>query len=394
MLRGKSHSIASGVRDEPRRQPPTSRTKSVVLVDDRISAVYDRPARSSAAPPVIHERSSLLSAAEKSTCYRYIQSRQHAALDFASKDGSVARALVKSKLGVDVFASPLHWEDVRATVRVNGTVKDVMKLLCSPTSDEFLANQRIIMGDHVVDAKVLDLIRSEGNFFHCGLKWMAVKGMIDHPHTFDFVSLDYTDVSRMDDDSWMGYRVVESIRLGVCPPKPEYSRASVRCEAYLVMETSTPHVVEVTYAAHIDWKAPGTSRPKLQAFHDHVIDRLINIRTYAESMRLAKLAIIGTEKWVRDTDRTECSVCTDTFRLMLRRHHCRMCGEVICRKCNTKVHVPTGLNDAKTCRVRVCFYCLMKSRETETDLLAPLNPREARLNGLVEATFLCPEMDD
>ncbi|OQR82313.1 hypothetical protein ACHHYP_16225 [Achlya hypogyna] len=390
MLRGKSQSLG---RDEPRRHQ--SRTRSVVLHEDRMSAVHDRTKSLVGARPPIPERTSLLSAAEKSTCYRYIQSRQHAALDFASVQSSVARSLVKSKLGVDVYASPLHWEDVRATVRVNGTVKDIMKLLCSPTSEEYLANQKVLLGDQCLDAKVLDLIRSEGNFFHCGLKWMAVKGLIDHPDAFDFVSLDYTDVSRMDDDSWMGYRVVESIRLGVCPPKPEFTRASVRCEAYLVMETATPHVVEVTYAAHIDWKAPSASRPKLLAFHDHVIERLINIRSHAENMRLAKLAIIGTENWVRDTDRKECSVCEEPFRFMLRRHHCRMCGEVICRKCNTKVHVPTGLADkSKTCRVRVCLYCLMKARETETDLLAPLNPREARMNGIVEATFLCPEMDD
>ncbi|KAF0688561.1 Aste57867_19806 [Aphanomyces stellatus] len=351
-----------------------------------------------------------LGASEKRTCYKYIQSRQQSALEFSSPD--VNREHIKTKNGVDVYESRLMWQDIRAVTRMNGTVKDVMTLLCADDSATFAANQKVrtiafrvpcltheavqeILGDAFVDAKVLDSCladsKHDSSHYHCGLKWLALRGDSDvgQPVSFDMVFLDYTDVSKTADKLWMGFRIVESIRVKGCPPIAGLTRASIRSEVYVVTDTSTRGVVEVTYAAHMDWKLIG--KQKMDGLADAVIQRLVNIRTHCENQRLKKIEILDPTEWIQDAARSKCAVCDLAFQFMLRtRHHCRMCGEVICRKCNTKVDVPTGLGN-KQLRVRVCVHCLTKCRETQTELLQRPSAVPVTRDRTLEQTFLCPE---
>ncbi|RQM18953.1 hypothetical protein B5M09_004813 [Aphanomyces astaci] len=355
-----------------------------------------------------------LGVSEKRTCYKYIQSRQLSALEFSSPD--VVRDLVKSKNGVDVYESRLMWQDIRAVTRINGTVKDVMALLCADDTESFVACQKEILGDDFVGAKVLDSCLSDAkhdsSHYHCGLKWLAVTGDVDQgqPSTFDMVFLDYTDVCQTADKLWMGFRIVESIRVKGCPPIPgqvlphsfhkdihhhhggsvyRCTRASIRSEVYVVADTATWGVVEVTYAAHMDWKMPG--KPKVDRLSDAVIQRLTNMRLFCESQRLKKIEIMDPLDWVQNAARSSCAICDLAFQFVLRtRHHCRMCGEVICRKCNSKVDVPTGFG-MKQLRVRVCVHCLVRCRETQTELLQRPSAQPATRNRQREETFLCPD---
>ncbi|ETV97104.1 hypothetical protein H310_09913 [Aphanomyces invadans] len=355
-------------------------------VRSAVSTGSPSPAATVRAAPIQHT----LGPTEKRTCYKYIQSRHQSALEFSSP--AVVRDFVKTKNGVDVFESRLTWQDIRAVTRINGTVKDVMALLCANDTDTFAACQKTILGDEFVAAKVLDTCLSDAkhdsSHYHCGLKWLAI--MVDsdqvQPKIFDVVFLDYTDVCHTTEKQWMGYRIVESIRVVGCPPLPGCTRASIRSEVYVVMDTSTRGVVEVTYAAHMDWKMPG--KPKMDGLADAVIQRLTNMRIHCENERLKKLEIINPVDWVHNTARSKCAICDVAFHFILRkRHHCRMCGEVICRKCNTKIDVPIGLG-AKQLRVRVCVHCLVKCRETQTELLQRPSAQPATRNR--EQTFLCP----
>lgn len=38
--------------------------------------------------------------------------------------------------------------------------------------------------------------------------------------------------------------------------------------------------------------------------------------------------------WQPDHDTKSCMICTKRFGLLLRRHHCRKCGQVVCDKCS------------------------------------------------------------
>jgi len=52
--------------------------------------------------------------------------------------------------------------------------------------------------------------------------------------------------------------------------------------------------------------------------------------------------------WVPNEDAPNCAVCGSKFRMMLRRHHCRVCGEVVCAKCSNH-----RLFDQRACTL--CF---------------------------------------
>jgi hypothetical protein len=62
--------------------------------------------------------------------------------------------------------------------------------------------------------------------------------------------------------------------------------------------------------------------------------------------------------WVQDIASKECQKCGDKFTLLKRRHHCRMCGSLVCHSCSTnRAHIPT-----ETKMVRVCDPCIMKMK--------------------------------
>jgi hypothetical protein len=38
--------------------------------------------------------------------------------------------------------------------------------------------------------------------------------------------------------------------------------------------------------------------------------------------------------WVSDQEVKECPLCNRAFSLLVRKHHCRQCGNVICSRCS------------------------------------------------------------
>jgi hypothetical protein len=46
--------------------------------------------------------------------------------------------------------------------------------------------------------------------------------------------------------------------------------------------------------------------------------------------------------WRPDAEATRCSFCSTRFTLRLRRHHCRVCGDIFCKTCTTRVASAPG----------------------------------------------------
>jgi len=55
-------------------------------------------------------------------------------------------------------------------------------------------------------------------------------------------------------------------------------------------------------------------------------------------------------QWIPDQSRPNCSKCQRKFDNVHRRHHCRICGEVFCKKCSSR----------KVATKRVCDDCKLK----------------------------------
>jgi hypothetical protein len=66
--------------------------------------------------------------------------------------------------------------------------------------------------------------------------------------------------------------------------------------------------------------------------------------------------LVDPNDWVADHERTVCNVCTRAFGTFRRKHHCRMCGEVVCSGCT--LHKNALLTTIGHTRVRVCISCI------------------------------------
>ncbi|OQR97236.1 hypothetical protein ACHHYP_12318 [Achlya hypogyna] len=56
------------------------------------------------------------------------------------------------------------------------------------------------------------------------------------------------------------------------------------------------------------------------------------------------------EQWVQDKARASCHGCGKGFTFYRRRHHCRVCGDIVCAKCSRTVYlVNTTSNVGRAC---------------------------------------------
>ncbi|OQR82591.1 hypothetical protein ACHHYP_15752 [Achlya hypogyna] len=67
--------------------------------------------------------------------------------------------------------------------------------------------------------------------------------------------------------------------------------------------------------------------------------------------------LLPAEDWVSDYERSLCPVCTRNFNTFRRKHHCRMCGEVVCGNCT--LHKNVFISSVGTMNVRVCLTCIV-----------------------------------
>jgi hypothetical protein len=81
-------------------------------------------------------------------------------------------------------------------------------------------------------------------------------------------------------------------------------------------------------------------------------------RAYAKCSTALDYRYVG---WVFDDDVDSCMICGDYFTLFRRRHHCRVCGNLICGSCSTgTVRIKEIQSDEK---MRACDNCYIGQEE-------------------------------
>jgi len=70
--------------------------------------------------------------------------------------------------------------------------------------------------------------------------------------------------------------------------------------------------------------------------------------------------------WAQDNDYTNCTSCTIGFSLFIRKHHCRKCGKIFCKKC---------LNEylENNQKINICNNCITIDNNTYDTLLNDYN---------------------
>eukprot|EP00057_Strongylocentrotus_purpuratus_P024752 XP_011679226.1 PREDICTED: rabenosyn-5-like [Strongylocentrotus purpuratus] len=69
--------------------------------------------------------------------------------------------------------------------------------------------------------------------------------------------------------------------------------------------------------------------------------------------------------WAEDSDVRFCPSCGDKFSLAVRRHHCRLCGSIMCNKCSSYVGIPF-------CDLRALRQCFLVSSLVKHHAIKPM----------------------
>merc|ERR1712000_539013 len=75
--------------------------------------------------------------------------------------------------------------------------------------------------------------------------------------------------------------------------------------------------------------------------------------------------------WKADKDFSECALCTLSFTISRRKHHCRYCGEIVCDLCSNYRTNKLEFYKDKDFK-RICFSCATELNHLKPDIF-PLN---------------------
>eukprot|EP00164_Ancoracysta_twista_P001514 GFYU01001985.1.p1 GENE.GFYU01001985.1~~GFYU01001985.1.p1 ORF type:complete len:328 (-),score=45.39 GFYU01001985.1:336-1319(-) len=111
---------------------------------------------------------------------------------------------------------------------------------------------------------------------------------------------------------------------------------------------------------------------------------------------------VSRPKFAQDSDVTECARCRVEFTTLVRKHHCRRCGDIFCRSCSSyqvKLSDEYGYNGK---RVRCCTGCAMFEKcpirilppDLMIRILSNLSPKEVCSTALVCHEFAMLALDD
>ncbi|GMF39752.1 unnamed protein product [Phytophthora fragariaefolia] len=80
--------------------------------------------------------------------------------------------------------------------------------------------------------------------------------------------------------------------------------------------------------------------------------------------RIGDCQLVAPHQWVKNEDRASCVICWKRFNAIFRRrHHCRLCGEVICGSCSSLRTINiVSMKTKEVQKTRICHLCNNKAR--------------------------------
>lgn len=268
---------------------------------------------------------------------------------------------------------------IKGVATVRASLDDIMELFSAASTSEFRTLMQLQLREFFADAAVL--FHNEQNESEIlGIKWLAMRNkksaMNPIVHTHDFCVLEYTgvlgaDVIGGDPDKPIGVCLYESIEQMECPPLYEshrLERGSISKCGYL-FQPREEGVVEAQFVCSI--RQPPNQRGKRRLNRSLLLNWAESVGVIEESIgrrRISReLTLRRQPTWVNDKDRQCCHLCLKTFTNTRRKHHCRACGEIICRSCS--LYKSVDLQSVGLTTLRVCKAC-MDGTKADKDLLA------------------------
>ncbi|CAK4623530.1 hypothetical protein LEN26_010258 [Aphanomyces euteiches] len=97
-------------------------------------------------------------------------------------------------------------------------------------------------------------------------------------------------------------------------------------------------------------------------------------RVAKSSDHLTVEMLLNHEEWVPDHERHRCYVCTRNFSNFRRKHHCRRCGEVVCRSCLLKKMARLPMKGSL--EVKICMTCILSDTQSHDSTIGTMRRRD------------------
>jgi hypothetical protein len=89
-------------------------------------------------------------------------------------------------------------------------------------------------------------------------------------------------------------------------------------------------------------------------------------RPHLDSYKMHVVKEYNAPVWVPDDVASKCMICAQEFRLYRRKHHCRLCGNIVCHACSSRNFLIPGETEEEDRVERACDKCF-KERWGDAD---------------------------
>ncbi|KAG7391785.1 hypothetical protein PHYPSEUDO_003405 [Phytophthora pseudosyringae] len=280
-----------------------------------------------------------------------------------------AMKLVKEKNGVKLFElCEKEFYTMKAVATVHAPIQEVMHILRMDSTAQLREVMGEVFGTLFLDGVVLYKKPDSASRPHESLSvsWTALQASKPNlPHR-DYVFLRYGDVfeKNLEHGSvyqnngsglYTGASIWESIELDGCeplPPSQNVVRLRMRRSGIVVEETAHGGPLEISMFVSESHPGRDAVSTLTRAWMSKVVSCVAQIPNALLTRALGSQSLLTKRDFRKDGP--ICYLCLKTFTVFRRKHHCRVCGDVVCSSCSEMktLRQSNGNKD-----VRLCSQC-------------------------------------
>lgn len=278
--------------------------------------------------------------------------------------------LVKEKSDLKLYElAEREFFTMKGVSHVNAPLEEVMDLLRMDSTSKLRETMGEIFGTLFLDGVVLHKAKPVRKHESLSIGWTALQAAKPHlPHR-DYVFLRYADAFERHNEPGQSYHshssggaglfvgasIWESVELDGCDPLPSsqnVARMRMRRCGIVVEETSAADGLRISFFFSEAHPGRAAVSALTKAWMTKVVSCAADIANVVIARALSTQSILRKDQFVKDG--VNCFICIKAFSMFRRKHHCRVCGDVVCSKCSEVKNLKqSGANK----EIRVCMHC-------------------------------------
>ncbi|KAI9998837.1 hypothetical protein PInf_003428 [Phytophthora infestans] len=251
-------------------------------------------------------------------------------------------------------------QSFRTFGRVQGNYRDIVGVHHAVNSSDFVHYQKLL-SPMVIDGAVLRTIGATKESY-LGIKWLAENSISGKRDVCFAEMVGYT---RDANGREIGFVASASIDVPECPELGSAKLTRMRMKRTMLVISSIDYP-KTTSELFI----MGTTESYIANSQYRVSMAILNdISLVVDSQNITRQTLAHHKDWVPDENRLSCTICSRSFHFISRRrHHCRMCGDVICKTCYVNQFVCREADTSVACQTKFCLRCIVGLRAIDKRL--------------------------